>query len=202
MGPQGPQGIQGPIGPQGPQGPVGPAGPPAPPQQTPPPTGFTNYTDAAGNAWVSINGSAWKLATNALHARYNRSSAFTLPTTDAALPMDGLDYDNYNLYSSATGTFTTPTAGIWKLTFSLGAVTTASGQRITASIRNPTNTATYSTANTFQSTNGNTSVMCEYTSLLAINYALSVFAGASVASLAGINIDWWTFITIDYLGTG
>jgi hypothetical protein len=106
--------------------------PPAPyvPPQAPPATGFNSFTDPAGEAWVSQNGSAWKKAINVLGFNCHRGTAFVMPTTWSPFDYDVKDVDPYNLYNSGTGVFTTPIAGRWFLQISIGATASAAGQWI------------------------------------------------------------------------
>jgi hypothetical protein len=82
------------------------------PPIAPPATGFNTFTDEAGEVWVSINGSAWKRATQALFARLTRGAVYTFPTSFTNFPWDGFD-DPYGLWNRTSKQMTIPIAGLW-----------------------------------------------------------------------------------------
>jgi hypothetical protein len=91
------------------------------PVQAPPPTGFNSFTDGSGEVWVSYNGSAWKKARDALHARVYRSAAYSIAASAwVTLPFDTVDSDAYALWSMASSRFTAPVAGWWLFTAYFG----------------------------------------------------------------------------------
>ena len=93
------------------------------PSVTPPGSGFNTTTDSSGQTWVSINGSAWKTAQDALHCRVNRGAVYSVPTTATALPFDTAADDTYGMYSTGTSRFTCPIAGwyqIYAMTYVIG----------------------------------------------------------------------------------
>jgi hypothetical protein len=104
------------------------------PTQTPPPTGFNSYTDGAGMVWVSLNGSAWKMARDVLHARWYRNAALTLTSTFIACPYDTVDRDPYGLWVPASTSFQVPIAGLYRFTLQLTATTTATGQYVSGNV--------------------------------------------------------------------
>jgi len=79
------------------------------PPQTPPGSGKNFYTDAAGDVWASLNGSAWQRATQVIKARLYRNAAWTL-TNGQTVPFDTYDYGGTWNLSNGT-TFTVPVAG-------------------------------------------------------------------------------------------
>lgn len=96
----------------------------------PPPvtTGTTiqSFTDPQGFVWVAkngVNGGAWKMARDVVHARVYRAAAFTI-AVGAALMFDtvagAMAEDDYGLYSTATGEFSCPVAGIYLISCKTG----------------------------------------------------------------------------------
>lgn len=134
-GPTGSQGPQGNVGATGPTGATGPGVPaggttnlllikntatdydtswkalqlPYVPPQAPPPTGKNFFTDAAGEVWASLAGSAWLKAKQVIKCRVYRSAAFTI-TNGYVVPFD--TYDIGAAWALFSGTlFTAPIAG-------------------------------------------------------------------------------------------
>ena len=162
-------------------------------------TTVQNFTDAQGIVWVAKNGvntGTWKRATDALHARWYRSAAFSLTSTAALVTMDTAVNDAYGLYAS--GNFTCPVAGMYRVWAQVGVAVTANNQWGNAQLfKNATLMASNS------STGGTAPVtpVAGDTFLCAASDTISVQARSS-ANLSGSTGTTLTFLVVDYLGTG
>jgi len=163
-------------------------------------SGVNSFTDALGDVWVAANGvynGAWKRATDVMHSRVTRNSAFNITTTITHLGMDGVINDPYGIYASG---WTVPIGGVWLLGGVAGMNTIANGWF----------RFRYYLNSVFQSFLGLISLstaiggVCSFTSMpLKLNAGdiVQIFAdgSATTALLTGVN---YTTASLDYLGAG
>jgi hypothetical protein len=96
--------------------------------------GVNTYVDPFGDTWVAkagVRGGAWLRPDDVLHARVFQNGAFA----SSASPPSQIVYDTvafgsdpYGLYSTGTGQFTCPLAGVYAVTAKLALTATAAGQ--------------------------------------------------------------------------
>src|SRR5262252_9044900 len=79
------------------------------PPQAPPGSGKNFFTDASGEVWASLNGSAWRRARDVIKCRLYRNAAWTL-TNGMSIPFDTYDFGGTWNLSNGT-TWTCPVAG-------------------------------------------------------------------------------------------
>jgi len=79
------------------------------PPQAPPGSGKNFYTDAAGEVWASLNGSAWQKASQVIKSRLYRNAAWS-PTLPVSVPFDTYDIGSTWNLSNGT-TWTCPVTG-------------------------------------------------------------------------------------------
>jgi len=92
----------------------------------PPPTLSTTpqaYVDPTDELWIAdanIYGGHWKRARDAIRSQVYRANPYTtVINTETTLPFDTLSYGAYGEWNLATGVFTAPIAGIYRITASL-----------------------------------------------------------------------------------
>jgi hypothetical protein len=168
------------------------------PPQTPPASGFNSFTDASGEVWISLNGSAWKKARDVLHVGVARNATFNIPTTAAAISYDTIVSDPYSIYNAGTTRFTLPIAGIYLVTAELTANMTT-GQWVHQSVyKNGTNVADFS-FNAFGAVWGTVPMAYSLKAIAGDYLQMFGVASAVIATIAG---TIYTFCNVDYLGTG
>lgn len=172
-------------------------------------SGVQSFTDALGDVWVAANGvnaGAWKRARDVLHAFAYRSAAINSPIASTIFLHDTVggfvgSQDAYSLYNSATGAFTPPIAGWWQIYHQVGVTATAAGQWLQAVLRNTGQAAAAGAVAQSGGTSGAIAAGTSYRGALPAGYQLVTYVQSSVA-LAVIASAYWTFLHIDYLGTG
>lgn len=172
------------------------AGPPPPVTSG---SGVQTVTDATGEVWVAkngVNGGAWKKARDVLHARWQRSAAWTLSTTNAPITLDLNVRDPYGLWTGAA--MTAPVPGLWRAWMQVGATVTATGQWLQARIYQG-GTILAATQN-WGSGSASLAAPVETVVAMAAGDAVSPNGFAS-AGLAGLTL-YWTAMNFDFLGTG
>lgn len=184
----------------------------APPENLPAPitsgSGIQSFTDVWGDVWVAangVNGGMWRRARDVLHAYWYRTAAINTPTASTIFLYDTVggfvgSQDSYSLYNSSTGTFTPPIPGWWQIYHQIGGVATASGQWLQAVLRNTTSAAMAGAV--AQSSSATLiSPTCSWRGFLPVGYGVMTYVQAS-AALAVNCTAYWTYLHIDYLGTG
>jgi hypothetical protein len=113
QGPAGPQGLPGPTGATGGQGNVGPVGP----------------TGATGSTGVTGPTGATGTAPTVISMRAHRNAAYTMPVSPASTMIwDATDWDTSSAYNVATGVYTVPVAGRYRVTCSALISSSTTGQ--------------------------------------------------------------------------
>jgi hypothetical protein len=167
------------------------------PPQTPPASGFNTFTDSAGEAWISRNGSAWKKARDVLQARVYRAAAYTLPTAFATFPFDTVTRDPYAIWSG--GNFVIPVAGLYIVTNQVVVNHGAAGQYANTGIYQNGVAMTWSGSNPGGAGYvplGNTD------HLVCAAGDLVTSAAFSSPALAVVAASVYCFMSIKYEGTG
>lgn len=163
-------------------------------------TPFTFWADSLGDLWVAqggINNGNYKRARDVLHCSYYRNAAFTIPTTPAAIGIDTVINDAYNIYNPATGVFTVPVTGWWELYLQITASPTAANQSVSARISGG---LIYAHAVQSGGSAASMSSAMTVSNLLTINSTLTTQM-AGVASIPGAP-GTGTLFHAHYLGTG
>jgi hypothetical protein len=169
-------------------------------------SGVQSFTDAQGMVWVAANGvnaGAWKLAKDVLHARYYRNAALTLSAGAwKSVPMDTRDFDDYGLYTTSTGYFLPPLAGMWQLVLCVTAAATATAQWLQPGIVGTTSSYTaqglYHASGAYSVT-GYAQVTRRLPSAGSENFYASVACSTALALGTGTTVTWFE---MHYLGTG
>lgn len=182
-------------------------GPVKPPPVT---TGTTvqSFVDATGDVWVAkagVNNGAWKRARDVLHAYWYRNAGTNTSPSSAVFLHDTTggvvgSQDSYSLYNSATGTFNPPITGWWQIYHQIGGIATASGQWLQAVLRNGGGVA-MGGGEAHSSSANLISAGATWRGHLPAGYGVVTFNQSSAAM--AVQTGWfWTFLHIDYLGTG
>lgn len=162
-------------------------------------------TDSDGRMWVAkggVNGGAWRLATDVLHARWWRNTAWNYPAGSSALPMDTMTYDAYTLLPGGAS-FTPPVPGIWRMRLQLGGqvATTPVPNWFQAFITQSGGNLAVGSMNVAMATSQVTTI-ADYTGRAVAGAAPWTPASAGGGGTSGIVGVAQSFVTIDYLGNG
>jgi hypothetical protein len=169
------------------------------PPQTPPATGVNTFTDSAGEAWISLNGSAWRKCRDVLHARVGRVAAANIGNS-TIIPFDTVVDDVYGVWSVANSWFTAPVAGFYLLTSGLQLANLAAGGYVQMWAYKNGVTTEYGNSLAQTGVVGLGPLLSVSLRYVAGDH-LQVVANASatVGILGNINYCW---ATLDYLGSG
>jgi hypothetical protein len=161
--------------------------------------------DASGKLWVAkagVNGGAWKQARDVLSCRADRNAAINLPSGGAAnMGCDQIVSDPYGMYNNATGVFTAPVSGKWRMVWNLAAAMTASGQWIGAALTGAAVVQAFAQASSANVVTA--SIVIDQ--VIAAAATVTLQANCSTAGIACANIAFGisrTWFTAQYLGTG
>jgi hypothetical protein len=171
-------------------------------------SGINSYTDVLGEVWVAkngVNGGNWKRARDALHARWYRTAALTSTTTVQNMPYDTTHYDAYGLVSNAAGysQFAAPVSGMYGIYVQLGASPTAAAQYISLRAYAFSNGTAYFWGLGQAVSGSTTAITPNIYCVMPVNagdYFYSTFV--SQVSMAVAPGSYYTFMSVDYLGTG
>jgi hypothetical protein len=176
--------------------------PPQPyvPPQAPPATGYNGFTDPAGEAWISHNGSAWRKARDVLHGKVYRTGAWNVPTSQGPFGYDTILRDPLGMWGlgGATNSFVAPIAGLYLATALISCNVTTTPQ-----IAVIVNTGTVAAGSTTGSQDvwGRVRALASTPAQLNANDTVQIwYSGSAVTTgVASVFDTWFTF---DYLGTG
>lgn len=169
-------------------------------------SGVQSFTDPLGDVWVAANGvkgGNWYRARDVLIAWWIRTTAFSITTTVSALGYNGIVTDPYSMYNGATGVFTAPINGLWRIDQFIGASATATGQWVEAVIQEQPSGGNYIGIG-WASAAGSVQAMSSYLRMLGPNQTYTGVLTSMVSSvtLTGRASYDLSRVLITYLGTG
>jgi hypothetical protein len=191
----------------------------APPDNLPVPLtygGIQSYTDVYGDVWVAlvgVNGGQWRRARKVLFSKVCRVNPINAAVAATTIPMDLVIKDVYGLYNlsfqGGLGAFIIPVPGWYKVVLEVGVTTTAAAQYMDARIY--VNGALVDIAR-FHSTLASSlsgTVMHQSFYNAGDYIQPSCNGSVSLAALVGpppptqwYGPPYWTYLTLQYKGTG
>lgn len=173
--------------------------------------GFQSFIDANGDVWIAkpgVDGGKWNRPSDVLKTRVYRNTAFTILGPGAAyLTFDATTFDIFGLYAGSPGSWTCPLNGMYNIYTQVGYTPTLSGQSLSTRLyRNGANT-TLGQHDSAATGAGWASIVPVYDTwqLTATEWVATAIASPNLAgagSLAGQPGSAWTYLIIEYAGTG
>lgn len=175
-------------------------------------SGIQSFTDALGDVWVAANGvnsGRWRRATDVVKSRIYRNAAWTAQTSSTIMVFDATTKDDYTFYNTASGLYTCPVAGWYRVSSQMGVQYSTAAQSVGAAIvlmraTPPGAAAGYSQTNDTRTTTVN-GILSYYTNDIiycAAGDQLSLWFNTGQTpntTRVGANLTWADF---EYAGAG
>ena len=166
--------------------------------------GVASMTDDTGEVWVckaGVNGGAWRRARDVLHARVYRAGALVIGAPEATFPFDSVGRDPYGLWVPAQTQFVVPIAGLWLVHSALMGAGSGLAQAFYSYLYaegvTPGTASNHSSTVTFAFGPVNVATIEP-----AAGTSVRLTAGTSGGNLAMNVGPTFTYMNLDYLGTG
>jgi hypothetical protein len=172
--------------------------------------GIGTFTDSAGVLWVAkstVNSGNWARATDVLNSQVYRNAAMNLSTsTGSTLVWDTVTKDTMGMYSTSTGFWTIPVAGLYQLCAKIDAASTAAGQYVSVYAGNQTLTGGFTWIQSGYSTASGQSIWASLNILFSAALNDTVRTPCLGSAALALNLPAFglnpNIATLAYVGTG